>query len=39
MTVEAFRKKLEEAAAGDNVGLLFAGLDQGDVQRGWAVAD
>jgi translation elongation factor EF-Tu-like GTPase len=37
--IEAFRKKLEEAEAGDNVGLLFAGLDKGDVQRGSVVAD
>jgi translation elongation factor EF-Tu-like GTPase len=37
--IEAFRKKLEEAEAGDNVGLLFAGLDKGDVQRGLVVAD
>jgi translation elongation factor EF-Tu-like GTPase len=36
--IEAFRKKLDEAVAGDNVGLLFAGLDKGDVQRGSIVA-
>lgn len=36
--IEAFRKKVDEAVAGDNVGLLFAGPDKGDVQRGSIVA-
>jgi elongation factor Tu len=37
--IETFRKKVDEATAGDNVGLLFAGLDKGDVQRGSVIAD
>ena len=32
--IEAFRKKLDAANAGDNVGLLFKKLDKGDVQAG-----
>lgn len=32
--IEAFRKVLDQAQAGDNVGLLFGKLDRGDVQAG-----
>ena len=32
--IEAFRKVLDQAQAGDNVGLLFRKLDRGDVQAG-----
>jgi translation elongation factor EF-Tu-like GTPase len=32
--IEAFRKTLEEADAGDNVGLLFGKLSKNKVQRG-----
>jgi elongation factor Tu len=32
--IEAFREVLEEARAGDNVGLLFKSLDKGDVGAG-----
>jgi len=32
--IEAFRKQLDEAHAGDNIGLLFGKLEKGDVARG-----
>lgn len=32
--VEMFRKLLESASAGDNVGLLLEGIEKGDVARG-----
>jgi translation elongation factor EF-Tu-like GTPase len=32
--IEAFRKKMDEATAGDNIGVLFKGLDKGDLSRG-----
>jgi len=32
--IEAFRKVLDEAQAGDNVGLLFRDLDRSRIQRG-----
>jgi elongation factor Tu len=32
--IEAFRKILDEAQAGDNVGLLFTGLDRSRINRG-----
>lgn len=32
--IESFRKKLDQAAAGDNVGLLFPGLERGDMSPG-----
>jgi translation elongation factor EF-Tu-like GTPase len=32
--IEAFRKKLDEAATGDNIGVLFRSLDKGDLSRG-----
>ena len=32
--IEAFRKKLDEAVAGDNIGLLFPGLDRTDLSPG-----
>ena len=36
--VEMFRKTLDEARAGDNVGLLLRGLEKTDVERGQVVA-
>jgi len=35
--VEMFRKLLDEARAGDNVGLLLRGIGKGDVERGQVV--
>jgi translation elongation factor EF-1alpha len=32
--IEAFRKTLEQAVAGDNVGVLLRGVDRGDVNAG-----
>src|SRR5690348_4797843 len=32
--IEAFRKILDQAQAGDNIGVLFKGLDKGDIERG-----
>lgn len=32
--VERFRKKLDHAVAGDNVGLLFSGLDRSNLSQG-----
>jgi len=32
--VEMFRKKVDEAVIGDNVGLLFSGLERSDVSPG-----
>ena len=36
--VEMFRKLLDEAQAGDNVGLLLRGVDKEEVERGMVVA-
>lgn len=36
--VEMFRKLLEEAVAGDNVGLLLRGVQREDIQRGQVLA-
>lgn len=36
--VEMFRKSLDEARAGDNVGLLLRGIEKTDVQRGQVIA-
>lgn len=36
--VEMFRKSLDEAIAGDNVGLLLRGIEKEDVERGQVVA-
>jgi elongation factor Tu len=36
--VEMFRKLLEDAQAGDNVGLLLRGVDKKDIQRGQVLA-
>jgi elongation factor Tu len=36
--VEMFRKLLDEAQAGDNVGLLLRGIDKEDVERGQVIA-
>lgn len=36
--VEMFRKSLDEARAGDNVGLLLRGIEKDDVQRGQVIA-
>ena len=36
--IEMFRKTLDEAMAGDNVGLLLRGVERTDVERGQTVA-
>ena len=36
--VEMFRKLLDEAVAGDNVGLLLRGVDKDDLERGMVIA-
>ncbi len=36
--IEMFRKTLDEARAGDNVGLLLRGIEKDDVQRGQVIA-
>jgi len=36
--IEMFRKSLDEARAGDNVGLLLRGIEKEDVQRGQVIA-
>ena len=36
--VEMFRKLLDEAQAGDNVGLLLRGIDKEDLERGMVLA-
>ncbi|NLF40119.1 elongation factor Tu [bacterium] len=36
--VEMFRKILEEAQAGDNVGLLLRGIEKDDIERGQVIA-
>lgn len=35
--IEAFRKLLDEAGAGENIGILFKSLDREDVQRGQVI--
>jgi len=37
-SVEMFRKILDEAIAGDNVGLLLRGIEKEDVERGMVIA-
>jgi translation elongation factor EF-Tu-like GTPase len=32
--IEAFRKKLDEAIVGDNIGVLFKGIDKSQIDRG-----
>ena len=32
--LEAFRKVLDQAQAGDNIGVLFKGLDKSDIEPG-----
>lgn len=36
--VEMFRKQLDDAQAGDNIGLLLRGIEKDDVERGQVVA-
>jgi len=36
--VEMFRKQLDDAQAGDNVGLLLRGVEKSDVERGQVIA-
>jgi elongation factor Tu len=36
--IEMFNKLLEEAQAGDNVGMLLQGIDKGEVERGQVLA-
>ncbi|MDW8356236.1 MAG: EF-Tu/IF-2/RF-3 family GTPase, partial [Bryobacterales bacterium] len=37
-SIEMFRKILDQAEAGDNVGLLLRGVDRDDVERGMVIA-
>ncbi len=37
-SIEMFRKVLDQAEAGDNVGLLLRGVDRDDVERGMVIA-
>jgi elongation factor Tu len=37
--VEMFRKLLDQAQAGDNVGLLLRGVDKDDLERGMVIAE
>lgn len=37
-SIEMFRKTLDEARAGDNVGLLLRGIERKDVERGMVIA-
>ncbi len=32
--IEKFREKLDEATAGENVGVLFKGIDKSEIDRG-----
>jgi translation elongation factor EF-Tu-like GTPase len=32
--IEQFRKKRDEATAGENIGVLFKGVDKSDIDRG-----
>jgi len=36
--VEMFRKSMDEAMAGDNVGLLLRGIEKDDLERGMVIA-
>jgi len=36
--IEMFRKLLDEAQAGDNIGMLLRGIDKGQVERGQVIA-
>jgi elongation factor Tu len=36
--IEMFHKQMDEAMAGDNVGLLLRGIDRTDVERGMVIA-
>ena len=37
--IEMFRKSMDEAQAGDNVGLLLRGIEKDDVERGQVLAE
>ncbi len=37
-SLEMFRKELDEAEAGDNIGILLRGIDKNEVERGMVVA-
>lgn len=37
--VEMFRKEMEEAQAGDNVGILLRGIEKKDIERGQVLAE
>jgi len=37
--IQMFRKDMDEAIAGDNVGILLRGVKKGDVERGMVVAE
>ncbi len=36
--IEMFRKQLDDARAGDNVGILLRGIEKGDIERGQVLA-
>lgn len=36
--IEMFQKSLEEALAGDNVGILLRGIQKGDIERGMVIS-
>jgi elongation factor Tu len=36
--IEMFKKLLDEAVAGDNIGMLLRGIEKGDVERGQVIA-
>ena len=36
--VEMFRKLLDQAQAGDNIGTLLRGVDKNDIERGMVIA-
>lgn len=36
--IEMFQKSLEEALAGDNVGMLLRGIQKGDIERGMVIS-
>jgi len=38
-SLEMFRKELDEAVAGDNIGILLRGMDKEEVERGMVVAE
>lgn len=37
--IERFRKQLDEATVGDNIGVLFKGIDKSQIDRGAVLSD